>query len=617
MKRFLFFFLFVFVSSVSSQAQSLKKINAYLQKNDFVNAGKNLDKLLKKYPGQAAGEYLLTKYLLLSLPAKNYDSAYFHILIALKNFTQAIEKEKSGWQKLGINNDSIVYYKNLIDSLAFEKIKNEEKVDNYRHYINFYPSSKFLKTAEENRNELAFMQAYQSPVPDSLKKFIDSYPNAVQRKEAQARYNILIFESQTKNGTLNDFINFVKQNPDSPYKNIAEKNIFQLSTLHHSVKEYEKFIINNPRNEFLNTARQWLFALFEDEHPDKNFLETFSSFSIDIHWKNLVENHKKTLYPILEEEKYGFMDEDGNTMIASQLDSVPTGYFCEGIKDDLIKAYKKSNLVLLNKEGKEISPGGFDNVEKFDNCLYKTSRKSKIGLLHQSGFQILPTIYDSLNLLAGKIIYACQGKFGQLFSINGKLLKNISDLKVYSFADSLLIFEKDTNMGIVAIHNFINHPHNQVCNNYKNVKIMDGHSLIFTRDSVDYLIFSPEINYNLIFDTTSTNRIEETLFKKYESVTNIKNGFLVKNNLGKSGFYNSKGNKIFDTKYDEIEIWGENLFKVKLNEKTYLINNKEIKILPQTYDGLVQIEKGYVASLRKGKFGILDLKNKINISPVL
>ena len=597
-------------------AQSIKKIEGYLAKKDFKSSRYYLNKILAKNPHNAAAEYLYAKYYLYQpLSINLYDSAYFHIQKAIKYFPTSSLKNTKQWAKKGnsLNNASIL--KKQIDSLAFEIVNQPQNLNLYQYYLIFYPSSDYYKKAELNLHELAFQQAFQSNNTDSLKKFIDSYPFAIQINEAQKRYDILIFENQTKKGSLKDFEEFVQKNPDNPFRRIAEKHIFQLTTLSQQLKDYETFIIKYPNNFLQGTARQWLYNLFKEDHNETDFFLYYPHFKNDVKWNDLIKTNSKILYPILEEEKYGFIDDLGNTIITSRIDSVPTNYFCDGIKENIIQVYNKFKLVLLDKKGEEITKENIEKIEFFESGFYKTFKNLKKGLIYESGYEILPPIYDSIILINDKIILSLHNDNILLFSLNGKELFKGKNYEIQSFADSLLIFKNENKFCLIACNYLFDNPNPTLKFDIDSIKILDDFALKIIKNNEEYILLSPHLNINQFLDTTSISKTEEILMQKYTNVYPTKNGFKVKNKDQKYGFFDKKGIKVLNVKYDEIEVWKENIFKIKLNDQTGIIDNKEKIILPPRFDGLSQIENGYIATIQKGKFGIIQLKNKISISP--
>ncbi len=606
----LFFFIQI------TLAQSIKKIEGYLADKDFKSSHDYLNKILLKKPHNAAAEYLYAKYYLYRPLSTNlYDSAYFHIQKAIDDFSTSSSKEIKQWAKIGLNSDSASILKKQIDSLEFGLISQTKNINLYQHYLNFYPSSAYYKKAELSLQEIAFQQAFQSNNTDSLKNFIDRYLFAGQLNEAKKRYDILIFENQTKNGSLKDFEEFVKKNPNSPFIKIAEKNIFQLTTLHQQLKNYEAFIIKYPANHLQQTARQWFYNLFKEDHNETDFFLYYPHFKNDLRWNDLITTNNKILYPILEEGKYGFIDERGNTTIPSRIDSIPANYFCEGIKENIIQVYNKSKLVLLNKKGEEIAEENIENINFFESGLYKTVRNLKKGLIYESGFEILPPIYDSIILINDKIILSHHRDNIFLFSLTGKELFKGANYQIQSFADSLLIFKNENKFCLITCNYLFDNPHPTLKFDIDSVKILDDFTLKVIKNNEEFILLSYHLDINQFLDTTSIPKIERLLMQKFASVYPTKNGFTVKNENDKYGFYNKRGIKVLNVKYDEIEVWKDNLFKIKLRGKTGLIDNKEKNILPTHFDGLSRMEGGYIATIQKGKFGIIQLKNKISISP--
>ena len=66
---------------------------------------------------------------------------------------------------------------------------------------------------------------------ESYKSFLDQYPYAYQVPVARERYDLLVFQSKTGSGKLDEFVQFLKEHPDTPYRNKAEWQIFSITNI--------------------------------------------------------------------------------------------------------------------------------------------------------------------------------------------------------------------------------------------------------------------------------------------------------------------------------------------------------------------------------------------------
>jgi hypothetical protein len=610
-----FFIVLIFFFSTSTIAQSVKKYNKLISKNEWVNFRKVIDKDLKKIPQNPILQYFLSIYFFKqdSTAIINLDSAHNCLISAQKNYKVASYKIRKDWQKQNFSENMVFQKQRYVDSLAFSITKTQHQLSGYQYFIERFEGAKEITEAIALRNEVAYWQAFLNENPDSMKSFIDHYPEALQIHEARQRYETLLFEKQTANETLEEFQEFIIQNPESPYRKLAEQSIFQLATLFHTPETYLDFIRRFPDNAFIPVARQWFYNLILER--DEDYFKNHPSFLQDNDWSNIVQNNEMMLYPILEDEKYGFMNSEGKVMIAPSLDSVVTDYFCEGITENYIKFFKNEQVGLMDKTGKEITKPVFQSIEDFEAPLLKTKKENLYGIIHETGFEVLAPLYDSVKTLGNKLLEVYKSNKTLLFSCNGRKLAEFENMSVESFDDSLMIFQQSGKYALYTQEALFKKQSLSLDFQYDLAEITSDRNLRLIKDSTEWLYLS---GYNLAggwLDTTHLLPERLKLEKEFEEVNFTGNFFIVRAKNGKVGLFEKGGKKILNTKYQEIVVWKDGLFKIKLNDKYGITDKTEKTIVKPEYDGLENLGNNYLTTLKNGKFGLITLNKKVLIQP--
>jgi hypothetical protein len=87
---------------------------------------------------------------------------------------------------------------------------------------------------------------------------------------------------------------------------------------------------------------------------------------------------------------------------------------------------------------------------------------------------------------------------------------------------------------------------------------------------------------------------------------------LAEDKHGKKGLYTPTGKVVLAVKYDKIIAWRPDLFCVQMNGRLGLVNQVG-KVMLQPNFSALEYQNGFVATLRDGKFGLIQTPNDVNI----
>ena len=82
--------------------------------------------------------------------------------------------------------------------------------------------SKFFSDALGRWHKLEFAIVREVNTWQAYKKFMDMYPQAVDFATAKSSYDALILKDKTSEMTLPSYENFIKNNPETPYRDSIE-----------------------------------------------------------------------------------------------------------------------------------------------------------------------------------------------------------------------------------------------------------------------------------------------------------------------------------------------------------------------------------------------------------
>ncbi|MEI9921019.1 MAG: WG repeat-containing protein [Bacteroidota bacterium] len=364
-------------------------------------------KTLKKDTLNAQSNFAYANYFLTKDNADfNTDSAQLYANRALAAWRVTPLKQR---QRLSIDSISIIRFSSRVDSAAFENARKQNTVEAYSMFIDHYPLAIDHLKAIELRDEVAYLDALRTNTPTAFKKYTDTYPNSPRLKEAEGRYEQLIFKEKTSSGGVDDYRSFLTQFPNSIYRNQAEKFIFESTTSSGHTSDYLNFIKQYPTGAQSSKARSILYYLMRDENRQR-------PASVDNDSLRMLDARNKGYWvPYYKNGLYGFMNDDGEEMIAPLFDSVD---YCNALTQDFIVTskgvYSRSGGLLLNKsvtQAADLGKGFLNIVE--ENCHI---------IVHQSGFQVGDNCVEDARIIADQFIALKKQKGWNVYAINGKLL---------------------------------------------------------------------------------------------------------------------------------------------------------------------------------------------------
>ena len=265
------------------------------------------------------------------------DTAYQYVQQAVDQYSQLEKKQQEKLNKqLALDTVRLRQQKLRVDSLAYARANEDSSVQAYQRFINDFSTAPQVPQAVQYRNQLAFDSVQRVDTYPAYRYFMDTYPQAKQYSLAQQRYNTLAFQELTQEGTLGSYLDFLKRYPTSPYRPQAEQAIFEISTADNQPEHYAAFARRYPRSAAARQAVNTLYHLYKATRPPGHFLQDFPGLPYADSLREVIRTEAHPLAPVLNGNRYGFIDSQGTTVIDSRYDYLPASYFCQGVLADFV-----------------------------------------------------------------------------------------------------------------------------------------------------------------------------------------------------------------------------------------------------------------------------------------
>lgn len=675
---------------VSSERQALNNID----KGKWDKAFGQLSKALTKDTLNVAAAYVMGCYFFApDNPEFQLDSAYRYTLEALRDLGLSTVKQKERLKRFPLDSLIIGQLKKAIDSAAFERAKQFDTETSYVDFLTNFPSADQQLLAVSLRNKAAYRETQLANTHLSFKNFISKYPDSEQIQEATARYHELLFLDITKDKKLESYRRYIREYPATVHAAEAEKNIFEISTADGSIDRYLGFVQDYPESKLARRANGILFHLAPDDQREVIFPYEQNSDSLNA----VIELSQGYLVPFLHEGKFGFMNQQGLEIIEAGADEIDKEYLCGNIVTDVIELPHKlvgiNGACIYNNDVEEVEElgHGFLKVEK-DTCsfvLHKTGfvagepcvqdakilngkflalqKNSMWSLWTLTGRMLLPYGWDDVHSISDVIVLKAKDKFALTTSASLAGLADQKELGLSEFVDEVKAWRKDfiwirkgesegvltltldTVMAVQqqslspAYFGFISKKDRMTytCSDegalsqaFRQVVAKEpwtavrGDSLWFLYDvksnafrsrGYDSILFTGPAAVGIKKDSvriffSAKNSIDVVQPVRVEFIPGQESFLLLEQGTKKS-VYTVDGKKLVVLNYDNVQYAGGGYFVVSKKDKKGLINSAGKPLLPLEYDAIGTVNKGIVSLLKGSKFGLFDCKTRKLIKP--
>lgn len=434
----LFLCLLLLASCVfqSPQRRAQRKIS----REKYTKAEKLLIRSIEKDSLNPAAHYLLSRLYLDTAYTQHIDTAQHFILEALQEFPMADRKDLRRLRRIGADSNNFLTQLALVDSAAFDRATDAHTIESYNYFLDRYPEAEQAEDARRRRNALAFRAAEEENTYQTYQRFFQTYPQATEASEARERYEELLFIANTQTGTLDAYVRFLDAYPETPYRSRLLKNIYQLSTAAHQPEQYARFIRRYPNNPHTREAVNLLYYLHKAGADTAGILQVYPGLPFQDSLRQVMALDKQALLAVLNEDKWQFVNEQGEVVLPPRFDDVHPDYLCETVPTDYVEAIRGMEPVVMAKNGSTILQDDYQQLEDLGYGFLRIRRNNQWGLLTKSGRQLLPPAYENISLLGDNLLRVKEyGRHG-ILTMNGQWLSEPTYDSLARLRDFILLF---------------------------------------------------------------------------------------------------------------------------------------------------------------------------------
>lgn len=430
-------------------------------------------------------------------PQFNIDSASAQTQRTLAYFKTLKGKEKE--RRLRAPFDSVGLYrlKNLIDSAAFYRAKEENTEEAYAFFIQQFASATQQVQAIELQHEVAFLNALKENTYQRFANYLEKYPNSQRKEEAKGRYEKLLFEAKTKDKRLLSYSQFLKEYPQSPYRLQTERQIFELTTASGEINSFEEYCLDYPQSPFAKQARDFLYHIYKDKQQDVAALLNDSLRAV---W----QNEKRTWFPVWKNGAYGFIDIEGDEKLISAADTLDVDVICEGFSQDVLRIGNK----LMARNGKQLATD-VEEMNELGSGFLKVKRNGVYTILHKSG---LVCLNYNATLIGQHFFLVSEKELSTLYTLAGRKILSGAWLQVLSFG-AVVAFKTERGWQLIstkALGAYVNGGALSFTDYFEEVKLVAG-DYLWVRSNSREALLSKELKLVLPFGDQTIQEVEKLL----------------------------------------------------------------------------------------------------------
>jgi len=427
-----------------------KRAFRFYERGDLDKAVEALEKSLGKDTLNPAANYLYAKlYVDTAFWGYNIDSAYRFVNEAIYDFGYISEaKDFSNLQDVGVDSVNLELHKDLVDSLQFEVIKGRHTIVDYNWFMQAHADAGQVPEALALRNHIAFEDAEQVNTWQSYKGYMEAYPEAIDFEEAEERYKKLIFDERTADGKLKSYTEFLEEFPGTPYREIAEQQIYEISTSVNTLEAYTSFLREYPNEALAQKTFPRLYHLYKELYGSATFLDHFSFHSLNDSLQQAMALESGYWLPKLDNGNFTFFTKEGNTTPVAPLSDIDPNYLCEPVVTDFVFGLDQGIPKVFGRNGALIAEGVFDQVRDAGFGYLVLVDNQGERLIHKSGEVIVEEPVQSIRAINQHFIRTQQNDQYGLTTINGRSIL----AHEYDDIDTLLGYlwiEKEGRIGLI------------------------------------------------------------------------------------------------------------------------------------------------------------------------
>ena len=657
------FFLLSFSIFFNLSANHIKKGFKELAASNYSYALSHFQKGFKRHTA-AAAYGIATLYF--SKAKYNIDSTYKYMLICEQSFRNLDAKKRLKLQAYTCDSMAISNLKIKISSLFYERLLLSPSIESLNDFIAIHSWSLCIPKAIDFRDSLALNQACITNTSASFKNFMLLYPESKFFQVSKSKFFDCQFHEKTDSDRLEDLDAFLLNYPENPHYDEVQNRVYEHFEQLNDIEELTYFIRKYENNRNILAAWRKLYQLFMKDYSDKRlaeFKKSFPDFPFMRDLDNEINRYQSAYYPYKLNEKFGFIQNDGEIIIAADYDQVNP--FKEGLSivlsSELFGAIDRRNHVVIDFK--------FDNMEDFNLGKSIVEKDNLFGVIDRNGNFVFPMEFEDIGWLTDSLLYAKKNGFFGIYDadnhlksdlflediipfsgdlarivMNGKIGYMNKDLKielptefdeVIPFTDSSFIYSVADKKGLVHSKNTW-----KTTADYDEIyPINSGVSMVRINDKIGYIDARGNLLLALQFEQF-VNFSKAGAFTKDGAIVKKKNKYMLINEKGKIlvtypyecinewgdwipvlknfkwGFVDQKAKVVTLFEYDFTEKINNSLFIVEKNGLLGVLTTKGVFSIPIAFKSIVRLGKDFLLVEDQNGFGLYSIEGKLIIPTI-
>ena len=515
-----FFLLFFLFFSFDSLSQNVKKALKLYEKGDSVKVREVLKKMDEKGDNNPGKDFIYSILYLNNINDRSkIDTSFLYIKKSRKNFSSIDDKVSLELKELNINLTRIDSVEDVIDSLEYLFVREENTIASFIEYMEDHAESKYFESALRNWHTLEFKVTSEINTWQAYKKYMDTFPRSLEYPIAKKFYEGLIFEDLTSEKNQRSYEIFLKNYPETPFRDSIENIIFKFFTLDNKIENYQRFLNEYPNSKSSKIALRYLYHVSDRDISIINKTNIQSALIDSL--RDISKVDKVPLIGIDDNGRTSFVNLMGEEIIDGGGLNFIDNIFCEFSNDDFFIINKENKKEVLNRNLEKIYEGSLLVVEDIGAGILKIfSEGEKMTLIHKSMDIILEGNYDDAYLINNNFILLEKDEKFALYTIRGKKIYDFIFSDVYN-EGSFLIFENliDDNIHITNS--------GEILNNIKNL----NYEIEFSCNDYEYfeegmIIFIDENEYLI------NNKLDTLILENSRNIQKIDLGWSYESDYG-------------------------------------------------------------------------------------
>ncbi len=397
---------------VQAQISPTRTALSRVEKGKWGKAEKALQRTLQKDSLHAEAHYVYALWFFSSPnPAYHIDSAYQHAQKAFTDYEKASQRQKEKMSRFPLDSTGILNLRRQIEDQAFENTKHANTEAAYISFLDRFKYAAQRGIAIELRDEIAFLEALKINTYQSFQEYLNKYPQSGRAEEAGRRYEKLLFDEKTSDGKLSSYIIFYRQYPNSPHRADVLRSIFEISTASGNTASYLNFLKSYPNSPFEKKGKDLAYHIA---------IEEGENISGEI-WSDSLQRARELAQgfwiPFMKGGQFGFMNEQGNEMMAPHLKAIHEDYICGNVTTD----YLITSRGVIGRTGSLLVDGPVSEADEIGSGFLLVSSSICNRVIHKSGLAVADCV-DDARVIVRHFLALRKEKKWRLMAFNGKAL---------------------------------------------------------------------------------------------------------------------------------------------------------------------------------------------------